>query len=268
MAVLDVEINDFIALVRLNRPEARNALDPELIVALARCWDRIRVDDDVRVALLTGAPGSTFCAGDDLARFIPLLTGARQPEDEWDHAVMDDPEFAARACLLDLDLGKPLIVAANGHAIAGGMGLLLASDLRVVAAGARLGLSEVRLGILPGMGGTARLARQIPPALASEMLLTGTPIDAAAALAAGLINYVVDADKVVDVAMDLAATIAANPPLAVRSARNVTRRTADLTEAKAITLETEELAFLATTEDAVEGPRAFMEKRPPMFKGR
>ncbi len=268
MAVLEIEINDHIALVRLNRPEARNALNPELIVALADCWERLKDDDSVRVAVLTGAAGSTFCAGGDLARFIPLLTGARQPEDEWDHAVMADPGLTARATLRDFDLGKPVIVAANGHAIAGGFEMLLASDLRVVAAGARLGVSEVRLGILPGMGGTARLARQVSPALATEMLLTGNPISADAALAAGLINYVVAADKVVDVAMELAATLAANPPLAVQAARRVTRQSLDLSEADAIALEAEALAFLAMTEDAVEGPRAFMEKRAPVFKGR
>lgn len=268
MAVLDIEFDNGIALVRLNRPEARNALNPALIVALAACWPQLQGDDNVRVVVLTGAAGSTFCAGFDLTSFIPLMTGARQPADEWDRAIVADPGLPGRATLRDLDLGKPLIVAANGHAIAGGMEMLLAGDLRVVAAGARLGLSEVRLGLIPAMGGAARLAKLVSPALAAEMLLTGNPIDADAALAAGLVNYVVAADKVEEIALALAATIAANAPLAVQAARKVMRRSADLSEAEALVLESEESEILAATADAREGPRAFMEKRQPIFKGR
>jgi len=195
------------------------------------------------------------------------LTGAREAEDEWDRAVVAEPELPARATLRDLDLGRPLIVAANGHAIAGGMEMLLAGDLRVVATGARLGLSEVKLGLIPAMGGTARLARLVSPALAAEMLLTGNPIDADGALAAGLVNYVVSAEKVEEVALELAATIADNAPLAVRAARKVMRRAADLSEVGALALESAEAVKVAASEDAQEGPRAFMEKRPPVFKG-
>ncbi len=268
MAVLEQERKDEVALVRLNRPEARNALNPELIVMLAACWETLQADEAVRAVVLTGAPGSTFCAGFDLGRFIPLYTGAREAEDEWDHAIVSDPGLPGRATLRDFDLGKPLIVAANGHAIAGGMEMLLAGDLRVVASGARLGLSETRLGLIPAMGGTARLARLVAPALASEMLLTGNPIDADAGLAAGLVNYVVGAEKIEGVAMELAATVAANAPLAVQAARKVMRRAADLSEADALDLERAEAERLAGTEDAREGPLAFMEKRAPVFKGR
>ncbi len=268
MSVLEIEFSEGIALVRLNRPEARNALNPELIVALANCWIQLRDDDSVRVIVLTGAAGSTFCAGFDLGSYIPLLTGARQAADEWDRAVLAEPDLPARATLRDLDIGKPLIVAANGHAIAGGMEMLLAGDLRVVASGARLGLSEVKLGLIPAMGGTARLTRLVSPALAAEMLLTGNPIDADGALAAGLVNYVVSAEKIEAVALELAGTIAANAPLAVQAARKVMRQAADLSEAEALALESTESKALAGTEDAQEGPRAFMEKRPPVFKGR
>jgi len=132
----------------------------------------------------------------------------------------------------------------------------------------RLGLSEVRLGLIPAMGGTARLARQIPPALAAEILLTGNPITAERALTMGLVNQVVPAEQVVSVAMDYARVIANNAPLAVRAAREVATRSRDLSERKGLDLERERAAMLACTEHAVEGPRAFVEKRPPVFKGR
>jgi hypothetical protein len=117
MAVLDIEMADHIAVVRLNRPESRNALNPELVVRLAQAWEAIRADPQVRVVMLTGAGDSTFCAGFDLARFIPLISGARQPEDEWDQAVQDSGGLvlAGQATLRDLDLDKPVVVAANGE---------------------------------------------------------------------------------------------------------------------------------------------------------
>ena len=266
--VLQVEIDKHVALVRLNRPEARNSLNPELIVRLAECWQSLRDDVDGRAIVLTGAEGSTFCAGFDLGRFIPLLTGARQAEDEWDHRIVADGGLAGRATLRDFDLERPLIVAANGHAIAGGMELLLAGDLRLVAAGARLGLSEVRLGLIPAMGGTARLARLMPPALAAELLLTGSPIAAERALEAGFVNRCEAPERVLDTALELAREIAANAPLAVQAARDVMRRSADLSAVEALALEAEHSQKLAATEDAVEGPRAFLEKRPPVFQGR
>ncbi len=268
MAVVTVERRDRVAVVTLNRPEARNALNPELVVSLARVWEELAADDSVWVVVLTAAPGSTFCAGFDLATFIPLLTRSKEPADEWDRIVAADLGIAGRATLRDLDLGKPLVVAANGHAIAGGMELLLAADLRVVASGAKLGLSEVALGLIPAMGGTARLGRHLPPALAAELLLTAKPISAEQAQQWGLLNRVVPADAVLDTALQLADTIAANAPLAARAARRVLRDAADLTAEQALALEAELSAQLAATADAVEGPRAFVEKRPPRFEGR
>jgi enoyl-CoA hydratase len=266
MSVLGMNVSDSIAVVTLNRPEARNALSPELIVRLARSWQEIRDDSDVRAVVLTGAPGSTFCAGFDLARTIPLFTGARPPADEWDEALLSDRTLAGRACLRDYDLRKPLIVAANGHAIAGGMELLRAGDLRVVASKALLGLSEVKLGLIPAMGGTATLIRHMPRAVAAEMLLTGEVITADRALAVGFANRVVEADAVL--ATELARTIAANAPLAIAAARDLLRASFDQTEVEALESETTFSLRLAKTADAVEGPRAFLEKRAPVFKGR
>jgi enoyl-CoA hydratase len=268
MTVLVVEINQNIATVTLNRPEARNALSPELIVRLCDVWDHIANDEDIRAVVLTGAPGSTFCAGFDLARSIPILTGAKKPEDEWEEKFASNVSLARKATLRDFDPGKPLIVAANGHAIAGGMEMLLAGDLRVVAAGAKLGLSEVKLGLIPGMGGTAKLSRHMPGALAAELLLTGEPIVAETALTAGFVNRVVAAEETLQTAMVLARTIAANAPLAVKAARDVLRRSHDLSEEEALALEADYGESLRKTEDAIEGPRSFLEKRAPVFKGR
>jgi enoyl-CoA hydratase len=267
MSVLDMNVSESVAVVTLNRPEARNALSPELIVRLARSWQAIRDDAGIRAVVLTGAPGSTFCAGFDLAKTIPLFTGARPPADEWDEALLSDPTLSGKACLRDYDLRKPLIVAANGHAIAGGMELLRAGDLRVLANKALLGLSEVKLGLIPAMGGTATLIRHMPRALAAEMLLTGNVIGADRALAVGFVNRVVEAHAVLATATELARTIAANAPLAIAAARELLRTSFDQTEAEALEHEAIFSANLAKTADAVEGPRAFLEKRPPLFQG-
>jgi enoyl-CoA hydratase len=268
MSVLDMNVSESVAVVTLNRPEARNALSPELLVRLAQSWQAIRDDADIRAVVLTGAPGSTFCAGFDLAKTIPLFTGARRPADEWDEALLSDGTLSGKACLRDYDLRKPLIVAANGHAIAGGMELLRAGDLRVLANKALLGLSEVKLGLIPAMGGTATLIRHMPRALAAEMLLTGNVVTAERALAVGFVNRVVEAEAVLATATELARTIAGNAPLAIAAARELLRTSFDETEAEALDHETTLSVRLAKTEDAVEGPRAFLEKRPPVFKGR
>ena len=143
MAVVETEINDHVAVVTLNRPDARNALDPELIVGLAGTWETLAEDTAVRSIVVTGAEGTTFCSGFDLGTTIPIMTGARQPDNEFEQAVADDLGLLGRATLRDYDPGKPMVAAVNGHAIAGGMELMLACDLRVVASGVRLGLSEV-----------------------------------------------------------------------------------------------------------------------------
>ena len=268
MTVLKIVKKNHIAVLTLNRPEARNALSPELLGRLANAWDNIKSDDSIRVAILTGAEGSTFCAGFDLALSITLLNGTRKPENEWDEALANDWTIAHKATLRGFDLERPLIVAANGHAIAGGMELLLAGDLRVAASGAKLGLSEVKLGLIPGMGGTATIVHKMAPALAAEILLTSNPVSAEDAFAAGFLNRVVASIDVLATAMALANAIAANPPLAVKAARHVLRKSRDQTEAASLTLEAELLEALAITEDAIEGPRAFLEKRTPVFKGR
>ena len=268
MSVVLVSKVDHVATVVLNRPDARNALNPELIVTLAATWDELAADGDVRAVVVTGAEGSTFCSGFDLGTTIPIMTGNRLPENGFEQAVADDPGLAARATLRGHDLGKPLIAAVNGHAIAGGFELMLACDLRVVARGVKLGLSEVALGLIPAMGGTARLANHLPSAVAMELLLMAKPVVSDSLESCGLFNRLVDAADVGPAATEIASVIAGNAPLAVAAARAVVRASSDLSENEALELEQAEADRLVATEDAKEGPAAFMQKRSPVFRGR
>jgi enoyl-CoA hydratase len=268
MSVVELEINDGIAVVTLNRPEVMNAMNPELIVKLERAWLTVRDNPAVRVAILTGAGTKSFSSGADLGRLIPLLSGARPPEDEYDRAIMTDKDLMARASLQTLDVSKPVIAAVNGYAMAGGMEMLQGTDLRVASTTATFGLREVQRGLVAHGGSCVRLARQVPYVQAMEILLLGDAFDAAKALEIGLVNYVVEPDQVMDKAMDMARRIAANGPLAVQLTRRAVRECLGRPERDALALEDEIGMTVYATEDAKEGPRAFMEKREPVFVGR
>lgn len=267
MSVVEYQVDGHVAVVTLNRPEARNAVSPEVAVRLAEAWEQVKGDDNVRVAIVTGT-GSSFCAGADLGQLIPLMSGARQPENEWDHKIVSEPGTTSKALLRNFDPEKPVIAALNGHAIAGGMELTQGTDIRVSVPQARFGVQEVKWALFPAGGSTVRLPAQLPFSKAMELLLTGDLVSADEALALGFLNYVVAEDDLLSKAREIADKIAANGPLAVKAIRKSARACLGLPEADALRLEGEFSAPIFQTEDAREGPRAFMEKRQPQYKGR
>ena len=265
MALVEFELDGHIAVITLNRPEARNAISPEVGVRLAQAWQEVKNNDAVRVAVLTGK-GKAFCAGADLGQLIPLISGARKPENEWDERVLGEPGIVSRGLLRNFDPEKPVIAAINGHAIAGGMEIVQGTDIRVSVPHAKFGVQEVKWAIFPAGGSTVRMPAQLPFAKAMELMLTGDLITAAQALDLGFLNYVTD-DPMAK-AMEIAGKIAANGPLAVRAIRRSARACLGLPEREGLKLEGEISGPIFLTEDAREGPRAFMEKRQPQYHGR
>jgi enoyl-CoA hydratase len=260
MAAVDVEVDGGVAVITLNRPQVHNAMNPEVQVRLFDAWRLVRDDASIRVAILTGAGERAFCSGGDLQELIPLLTRARPPCDEWDRRLLEEEALG--------DPAKPVIAAVNGYAVSGGMELVMSTDIRIAAEHARFGLQEVKWGLFPSGASTVRLPRQIPPALAMEMMLTGDLISAERAAALGLVNRVVPATELMGAAMEVARKIAANGPLAVQAIRASAKECSGRPEAEAIAIEGTFAAPVFASEDAVEGPKAFLEKRPPRFEGR
>jgi enoyl-CoA hydratase len=263
-----VERDGPVVTLTLNRPEERNGMSPEMLVRLAEAWRTYRDDPALRVAILTGAGETDFCAGGDLARTMPLLTGARQPEDEWDRRLLADLGQFTDAILRGFTLYKPVVVAVNGSALGGGTEIANACDLRVAAAHAVFGTPEAKVGLLPGGGSISRLPRQVPWARAMEMLLLGEPITAPDALAMGLVNRVVSLADLMPTARALADRLAANGPLAVQKIKEGVVRGSGRPLEEALRIEDEVSAIVLASRDAREGPRAFKEKRPPRFTGR
>lgn len=267
MTVVETERRGPVLLITLNRPEARNALSPEVMCRLAEAWEQVKADDDIRVAVVTGT-GTVFSSGADLGRLIPLTTGARQPEDDYDHRVLADPGIGDRAILRYNDIDKPIIAAINGHAIAGGCEFVQGTDLRIASSEARFGVQEVKRGLFPMGGSSVRLPAQLPYAVAMEWLLTGELFSAQRAYELGFVNRVVAPDQVLDEALRMADVIAANGPIAVRAVKASAKACLGLPERDALKLELSYGRPVFKTRDAVEGPKAFMEKRPANFEGR
>ena len=247
-----------VLIVTMNRPEARNALSGPMMALMRSAWDLTDSDPEIRVCVLTGA-GGAFCAGADLKAMTGNHPGSRLGE--LDVSVIE-PLLKGRR------LTKPLIAAVEGPAIAGGTEILQACDIRVAGQSARFGISEARWGLFPLGGSAVRLPRQIPYTVAADLLLTGRHISAAEALSIGLIGHVVPDGQALSKALEIAVTIAGNGPVAVRAILRVIRETEGMAEDAAFALEAQAGLSVFASEDAREGPRAFLEKRRPEFRDR
>jgi len=255
---IDVTVDAGICTIVINRPERMNAMDAEHYEALSHAWRRVRDDAAIRVAIITGAGEKSFTAGADIKSFLTAPPG------------YDEMWLTQRDQLLNrgLEIWKPVIAAVNGYCLGGGMTLMLATDIRIASERATFSLAEVKRGVVPGNGGTQRVLRQLPYAIAMEMLLTGDSIDAATAARWGLVNQVVPQEQLMNAALAVARRIAVNAPLAVQAAKELALRSHDVDLATGLRMEQVMNRVLMATEDAVEGPAAFREKRSPRFKGR
>ncbi|MEU6715105.1 crotonase/enoyl-CoA hydratase family protein [Nonomuraea sp. NPDC046802] len=249
-----VERRDHIMLITLNRPEARNAVNRAMTRAVGQALDEAAADTAIRAVILTGAGDKAFCAGADLKEVARGEFSTEGCEPHWGFA----------GCVTH-PIAKPVIAAVNGFALGGGTEIALWADLVVASETARFGLPEVKRGIIAGAGGAFRLAAQLPTKVAMEILLTGEPVTAADALRLGLVNRVVPQEQVVPAALALAETVSANAPLAVQASKRIAR---GISEQDAWERTAAESAALMRSADAKEGPRAFAEKRAPVWEGR
>ncbi len=255
---LEYRCDDRVALVHLNRPEKLNAINPAMVRELRAVVEAVRTDDSARVVIFTGH-GRAFSAGADIAQLVDM-TGP--PEFL---RFIEDIQITYNAIE---DLGVPTIAALNGMAYGGGCELALACDLRIMAEDATLGVPEIKIGVLPGAGGTQRLAHMLPPGIAKQMIYFGEPLSSAEALRHGLVNAVVAKERVLATAWEYAHRLAQLPPLALRSAKLLVHTGMNADLKTGIEAERQALAFLFGTDDRREGMRAFLEKRTAAFSGR
>ena len=253
-----LEVADGVATVTLDRPDVHNAMNQTMRQELTRCFGDVALDEDVRAIVVTGAGERAFSAGADIREFVEPQIPVRFRE----HRRRVDFRQAMDRC------GQPIVAAIRGFALGGGLELALACDIRIASEDAQLGLTEVNLAIIPGGGGTQRLPRLVGRGKALEMILTGARIGAAEALRIGLVERVVPAAEVTAVATALARTMAEKAPVALRYAKEAVVKGLELPLVDGLRLENDLSTLLRTTEDRVEGARAFLEKRRPKWTGR
>jgi len=252
------DVKDQIARITFNRPSVLNALNRKTMDELGDCLNAARRDDSVRVLILTGSGEKAFIAGADINELAQ-----RTP--------VDGKEFSlyGQEIIHRLEtMGKPSIAAINGFALGGGCELALACTIRIASRNAKLGQPEVKLGILPGYGGSQRLARLCGKGVAHELILTGEMITAEEALRIGLVNRVTEPGELISTAEAIARKIIANAPLAVKYAMEAIEHGVEMTQEEGLFLEATLFGLCCATEDMREGTRAFLEKRPAKFQGR
>ncbi len=264
MAAVSVEKNNGVMTVTLNRPEKRNAINCESMCILYDTWQELDTDDSIRCAILTGN-GPIFCAAMDLSE-IPIMSKGK-PNSEFMKRAMEDPELIMGAWLRTYRPTKPIILAAEGVARAGGTEILQGTDIRVAGESTVFGITEVQRGLFPMAGSAVRLRRQISYAVAAEMLLCGEDMSAQRALELGLINHVVPDGKALEKAHEIASRISKNGPIAVKAILATLRETEALSEEDAYPIEQAHEMTVMSSKDAMEGPIAFLEKREPRFTG-
>lgn len=265
-ACLIVEDDGPVRILTLNRPDAHNAISPELIVRLDKACAEAKEDPSVRAVVIASSGTKTFCAGGDLKLMIPLITGARKAEDAHDRATLELMKASDRPFPIQGDIGKPLIAAVEGAALGGGLEIVLACDLIVAGREARFGAPEAMVGAYPARI-TFLLPQRLPYSIAVKMLLSGAPLDAPDAEKHGLVSDLVDVGQARSVAIRLAHHIASNAPISVQSAREVARTATGSDRIDLAELDQKMTGRVYRSEDAREGPRAFAEKRKPNFKG-
>lgn len=262
------EKSNGLAVVTMNRPDVRNAINPEMLCRLADAWQDINDDPDVRVAILTGAGDKAFCAGADLDKLVRMMQGLRPPESAFDERIKADYTIIYKGLLRNYQVDKPIIAAVRGFCVAGGTEILSCTDIRIAGDDARFGLAEVKWSLFPMGGSTVRLPRQISYCNAMEILLTGEQLSAERALQMGLINKVVSPAQVMPEAIRYADILRSNGPLAVQAVKRSVLAGIGLPPEQALEKEMEIGIPVSMSEDCREGTKAFKEKRKPVFKGR
>jgi len=252
------EVSEKVARITFNRPNVLNALNRKTMDELGDCLNTVRADDEIRVLILTGAGEKAFIAGADINEL------SQQTPVNGREFTLYGQEIIHRL----ETLGKPAIAAINGFALGGGCELALACTLRIASRNAKLGQPEVKLGLVPGYGGTQRLPRLCGKGVAHELILTGEMISAEEALRVGLVNRVVDSAELLATAEAIAKKIIANAPLAVKYAMEAVAHGMEMPQEEGLYLEATLFGLCCATQDMREGTRAFLEKRPPKFEGR